>query len=907
MTGNLFSKNLTIKNPSWLSEELICSLPKRIQPLKEIAGYPLTAEADIVRLSLPPFFVSAPNPFLESFVVEDNNMANSPSFRQAPLTVDVTAGKNDPLYFAHYYSTKVPPDAIVPHIVHYTNPGDTVFDGFCGTGMTGVAAQLCKDSRRVGQYGKAGVRKAIISDLSPAATFIAAGTNAIGEIVKYLDEVEEIIKYIEIEWKELFVTNHVGWPRGTQQKSKRQNTEKIHSNNVGRIEYIVWSDVFLCSSCSYEIVYWDLVFKGPGEKVPQKAPCPKCGSQESISTLTRAWETRFDRELQEAVKQAKQVPVLINYRIGSKRFEKHPDQDDLVKIKKLTESPLPHSPPHHKMPAGFNTAQPAKSHGFTHVHHFFSQRNLLLLTEVWSKCNQQQNPLLRMAGLYVLTGAVQRVCRLNRYMPNHDRHVGPLSGTLYVAPLTAEIPAINYLHSRISDLRKCSHGPTGDGIAITTQSATDLRNIPNNSIDYIFTDPPFGGNLNYSELNSLVEMWLDVRTNIVPEAIVNDVQQKGMPEYQLLMAHSFAEFLRILKPGHWMTVEFHNSQNAVWAAIQEALTYAGFVVADVRTLDKQKGTTKQLSYGGAVKQDLIIAAYKPTEQLEKNFKILAGTDEGVWNFIKTHLASLPVFVSKGGKFEVMVERKDFLLYDRMVAFHVKRGVTIPLSSAEFYRGLSQRFSERDGMYFLPNQTAEYDKKRITVYGVEQLTLFVSDEESARLWLREQIRQKPQTFQELHPQFMKEIGGWSKTEKPLELSTLLEQNFLCYDGKGSVPEQIHAYLSTNWKELRNLPKDDPTLVAKARDRWYVPDPNKAGDLEKLRERALLKEFEEYKEVKKKLKVFRLEAVRAGFKKAWQERDYAVIVAVADKIPNNVLEEDPKLLMWYDQAVTRMGGE
>ena len=87
---------------------------------------------------------------------------------------------------------------------------------------------------------------------------------------------------------------------------------------------------------------------------------------------------------------------------------------------------------------------------------------------------------------------------------------------------------------------------------------------------------------------------------------------------------------------------------------------------------------------------------------------------------------------------------------------------------------------------------------------------------------------------------------------------------------------------------------------------MPDPNKAGDLEQLQETALLKEFEEYKEDKKKLKVFRLEAVRAGFKKAWQERDYAVIVAVAEKIPNNVLEEDPKLLMWYDQAVTRMGG-
>lgn len=70
--------------------------------------------------------------------------------------------------------------------------------------------------------------------------------------------------------------------------------------------------------------------------------------------------------------------------------------------------------------------------------------------------------------------------------------------------------------------------------------------------------------------------------------------------------------------------------------------------------------------------------------------------------------------------------------------------------------------------------------------------------------------------------------------------------------------------------------------------------------------MLKEFEEYKQAKKKLKVFRLEAVRAGFKKAWQERDYAIIVKVAEVIPSNVLEEDPKLLMWYDQAVTRMGG-
>ena len=244
----------------------------------------------------------------------------------------------------------------------------------------------------------------------------------------------------------------------------------------------------------------------------------------------------------------------------------------------------------------------------------------------------------------------------------------------------------------------------------------------------------------------------------------------------------------------------------------------------------------------------------------------------------------------------------------MVAFHVQRGVTVPLSAAKFYPGLAQRFPERDGIYFLPEQVAEYDRKRMKVKDVLQLQLFVTDEASAIQWLKASLTRKPQTFQELHPQFIKEIGGWQKHEKPLELSELLEQNFLRYDGKGEVPSQIHSYLSSNFKELRNLPKDDERLRAKAKDRWYVPDPNKAGDLEKLRERALLREFEEYRQSKqKRLKVFRLEAVRAGFKKAWQERDYATIIAVARKIPENVLQEDPKLLMWYDQALTRMGEE
>ena len=168
-------------------------------------------------------------------------------------------------------------------------------------------------------------------------------------------------------------------------------------------------------------------------------------------------------------------------------------------------------------------------------------------------------------------------------------------------------------------------------------------------------------------------------------------------------------------------------------AIQEALGQAGFIVADVRILDKGMLTKKQLN-ANAVNKDLVISAYKPNGGLEERFKLAAGTEEGAWDFVRTHLRQLPVFISNNGQVEVIAERQNYLLFDRMLAFHVQRGVMAPLSASEFYAGLEQRFPSRDSMFFLPDQAAEYDKKRMTVKEVLQLTLFVSDEASAIEWL-----------------------------------------------------------------------------------------------------------------------------------------------------------------------------
>ena len=333
------------------------------------------------------------------------------------------------------------------------------------------------------------------------------------------------------------------------------------------------------------------------------------------------------------------------------------------------------------------------------------------------------------------------------------------AGTLYVPSLSGEQNWLNIFRSRMRSvarqMRKMAAAKGKRDTAIATMSTTDVTVLMENSVDYVFTDPPFGANLMYSELNFINEAWLRILTNSAAEAVVSAVQCKGLPEYQRLMEQCFRESHRILKPGRWMTVEFHNSQNRVWNSIQEAILRAGFIVADVRTLDKKQGTFKQITSTGTVKQDLVISAYKPRTSFERRFLEQAGTPDGAWDFVRQHLAQLPVVVRQDGALETLAERQPYLLFDRMVAFHIQRGATVPLSAAEFYAGLRERFVERDGMCFLPDQVPEYDRARLEAAEVAQLALFVSDEKSTVQWLRQQLDPAtgghPQTYQELQPQ------------------------------------------------------------------------------------------------------------------------------------------------------------
>jgi len=835
-----------------------------IDKVRDIEGFPIAKDEDIIALSDPPYYTACPNPFIKDFIREYGKPYDeaTDNYHREPFAADVSEGKNDPIYNAHSYHTKVPHKAIMRYILHYTEPGDIVFDGFCGTGMTGVAAQMCGNPDNAFKLKleseipdvKWGTRNAVVSDLSPIATFLASNYTEKLNMNEFCSIIEPIIAKVEKRYSWVYKTQ---LPNGVHSKHS--------SEQFGVIAYTVWSDVCICKSCSNEFMYWDCAIDKESFRELTQKYCTHCGALIMNREIEKAYENIYDKRLQDPIRRVKQVPVMIKYSFGKKQYKKDPDRFDYLTIEKVQETENIYWYPINEIVIGDKTGEPLRI-SIDRVYKMYTERNLLILSCFYHEIENIKDVRMKNFSKFLFSSVYSRSHKMNRYMPDYNRHVGPLAGTLYFPYISAEINIFNLIQDKLVAIKRM--GNINENAFISTQSATSLPNISRNSIDYIFTDPPFGDNIMYSELNFPNESWNKVFTNNNIEAVINKTQKKGISEYQQLMKKSFRENFRVLKPGRWMTVEFHNSKNSVWNCIQEAINAAGFVVADIRTLDKQKGTTNQLSYGFVVKQDLVISAYKPKESFKREFISLAGSEETAWSFVRQHLDNLPIVVMKSNKIELIDERQAYLLFDRMVAYHIMNGIPVPLDAADFYKGLDEKFLKRDGMYFLSDQVNEYDTVRI-VSDVEQLQMFVTNEKSAITWLYQKLDTQ-KTYADLQPEFMQEIKTIDKYEAIPELSVLLNENFL-QDAIGN---------------------------------WYIPDRTKEADIIKLREKKLLKEFEDYLTTKGKLKLFRIEAVRAGFAKLWADNNYKLIVETAQRLPESVIQEDDKLLMFYDLSLGRV---
>ena len=847
---------LTFKNDEERRQYFREELRRRLPELRKIEGFPIGEDDDIINLSDPPYYTACPNPWLNDFIAqweEEKKELQREGKRKAnfevkePYASDVSEGKNNPIYMAHAYHTKCPHPAIMRYILHYTQPGDIVFDGFAGTGMTGVAANLCGSKVDVDALKEkdvqVGIRHGICSDLSPVATLIAASYNLKFDARDFERKANAILDQVEQE---------LGWMYETKVNGKK-----------AKVNYTIWSDVFTCPSCGKEIVLWDESVDLENNIIRDKFPCPHCGFECGKKNMEKVWETSYDSILGQVVKMNKKVPVRINYTLG-KRAEKNIELSDSNLIDSIDyKKDTPYST--NKLIDGYNTSQPIRSNGVCFTHQFFTKRNYITLDRILSLIKTEKLPLSW------LTSILQNASKMYKFRT--DRKGGILNGTLFIPSLNIEQNPINLLRAKIRDFSSIAYKERGNSV-VSILSANSLQVIQNNSIDYMFIDPPFGANIMYSELSAVWEGWLKVTTNNKEEAIVNEYQHKTLFEYQQLMNRSLKEFYRILKPGKWLTMEFSNTSASVWNSIQNALQGVGFIIANVAALDKKQGSFKAVTTTTAVKQDLVITCYKPSDKLTDKFFQTGGSKENVWDFIDEHLLHLPVHIEKGNSTTSVVERSPKILYDRLISYYVQKGFAIPMDAQEFQQGLHERYAERDGMFFTATQAAEYEEKKLKAPGFVPMGIMVSDEANGIEWLKNELRNNPQTYQDIYPNFIKALNGIRKGDQIPGLNVLLEENF--------------------------IQNEDGT--------WRLANIEDDVDLEKLRTKALLKEFKLYLEVcrkpRGKLKDVRVEAVRAGFKQCYSDKNFADIILVGDRIPQNLLTEDEILLQYYDIASSKV---
>jgi len=843
----------------WFREELRKKLPE----LKKMEGYPIGEDDDIINLSDPPYYTACPNPWLNDFIAEweqEKKQLEAEGKRDAdavvtePYASDVSEGKNNPIYNAHTYPTKVPHPAIMRYILYYTQPGDIIYDGFAGTGMTGVAAYKCghPDSNFVQKVSsdqllrdkvKWGERHALLSDISTEASLISGCYNSPLTYKTVFHDIEEALSKLEAKYSWMYST-------------------KLEGGLTGRINYVAWSAVFVCPNCSKEFIFYDTAIDKKTGKVSKEFVCPHCHSVLTKKVVSNCMETIFDKVMGKSITMLKTVPVLINYTIGRKTYDKKPDSEDLAIIERANTLARNYKYASNRMREG-SEARRNDRQGITNVHHFFYPRTLVLLEELYKMATTKEFKFL-------IDSQVINLSKLNRYRPEVSFPYNPLSGTLYIGSLISESNVFVALKNK---LRKMLIAFEQLNVRNLTSICSATQNpLKDSTVDYIFTDPPFGANLSYSELNFIQESLLKVITNNSLEAIENQSLHKSRSDYQFLMTASLTEYYRILKPGRWLTIEFSNTSASIWNSIQQAISNSGFVIANVSALDKQQGSFKAVTTTTAVKQDLVISCYKPSDEFTRKMEESADKGQNVWDFIGEHLQHLPVHIERGNATTTVIERSPKILYDRLISYYVQHGYSIPLDAQQFQQGLKERFLERDGMFFTAKQAAEYEEKKAHTSEFVPMGLIVSDEANGIEWLKHELKE-PKTYQEISPEWMAAINGVKKGDVLPELKTILDENFI-EDEQG---------------------------------KWHVPDLEKAIDLEKLHHKSLMREFNLYKELAQKprarIREVRVEALREGFKECFKDKDFQTILLIADKIPQNILTEDEQLLQYYDIASMR----
>jgi hypothetical protein len=577
------------------------------------------------------------------------------------------------LYHAHAYPTKISPESIALLIACHTEPGDLIYDGFGGSGTTAIATLLSSrptegmraEAERLGLNPCWGPRRALVHEISGMGSFIGSTLCARPAPAAFLQAAKNVLAAAERECAWMYAAND---PNGAE----------------GIARYFIWSERLECPACRAAAALWDGCVRLSPAAISDAFLCPACGKATPIAEIERAMADERD-DLLGATRRVRERSIArVSGGAGGEQWTRPPRDSDLALLERIAVTPIPPGVPVAPMMGRGGEAwgdlwRAGYHEGITHAHHFYTRRNLIVLGTLHSLIEDQPASMRDALRLWISSYNSSHSTLMTRVVAKRGQPNLVLTsaqpGVLYISGLPVEKNVLLGLRRKMTTLTEAfALLRDTDGEAQVRWADGTRTDLPDGSVDYVFTDPPFGGNIPYSEVNFLAETWLDRMTQPRGEAIVSPAQGKGLAEYEALLESSFREARRILKPDGHATVIFHSTQANVWGALDRALTRAGFAVELSNILDKRQGSFKQVTTRNMAKGDpmLLLTPRTVTPALAPDstqIVIARLLDEA-----RTHTNA--------------DERLPERLYSRFVSHYLERSCAPPMDADAFYGELA---------------------------------------------------------------------------------------------------------------------------------------------------------------------------------------------------------------------------
>lgn len=579
------------------------------------------------------------------------------------------ASRGGALYGAFPYPTKVSPEAIALFIASHTKPGDSVFDGFAGSGTTGLGALLCEnptpgmrdEAKRLGLTVTWGARNAVLYEIGGLGSFVARALTNPPDPKVFEAAAKQILADAEAS---------DGW----------MYRAKDPFGKAGVIRYVVWTEKLMCPHCRRTTTVWDSCVRLRPARIASDFTCQSCRRRVTLDAAVRPTATSVDGLLGSSRTARVRVPAQVYGSTGTKTWSRPVTKDDLSLLHKIEREPIPDSVPRVQIPWG-DLYRSGYHEGLTHVHHFYTQRNLLAFARMWERAATYPGSLGDALRFWLLSYNASHATIMSRVVAKTGQKdlviTSAQPGVLYVSGLPVEKNLLLGFRRKLKTITAAfTIVRSRSGKVVVKQQSSCSVNLPDNSIDYAFTDPPFGGNIPYAEVNFLNEAWLDRYTNSREEIIVSKHQQKSLQDYEALMTKALKEIHRILKPEGRATVVFHSAAADVWNALQGAYQKAQFRVELASVLDKTQGSFKQVTTDGAVRGDPLLLLSKDGRPNRKAPQ--RAWDVAEWLREEAHRTSDPS--------ELTAQR----LYSRFVSHFLSCEQQVPVDAESFYQWLAAK-------------------------------------------------------------------------------------------------------------------------------------------------------------------------------------------------------------------------